>query len=122
MFMQLFRQWRKMCVVAILKWVAVTINTILLVFGIIVAIFGALLWKTDLTEYPEEVDIIVDVVFYFVFCCCIGHGRSDHHQVPIGLRHWCNPLANRISDRRRKCRSSATGTVKDIVCLFVCRN
>jgi len=44
-----------MCVVAILKWVAVTINTILLVFGIIVAIFGALLWKTDLTEYPEEV-------------------------------------------------------------------
>jgi len=44
-----------MCVVKLLKWVAVTINSLLLVAGIIIAIFGVLLWKTDMNTFGEEV-------------------------------------------------------------------
>ena len=44
-----------MCVVKILKWLAVTINSILLTAGIIITIFGVILWKTDLNTFGEEV-------------------------------------------------------------------
>jgi len=44
-----------MCVVKLLKWVAVTINSLLLVAGIIIAIFGVVLWKTDMNTFGEEV-------------------------------------------------------------------
>lgn len=41
--------------VRFLKWVAVTINSILLTAGIIIAVFGVILWKTDLSTFDEEV-------------------------------------------------------------------
>jgi len=43
-----------MCVVKILKWLAVTINSILLTAGIIITVFGVILWKTDLNTFGEE--------------------------------------------------------------------
>jgi len=44
-----------MCVVKLLKWVAVTINSLLLVAGIIIAIFGVILWKTDMNAFGDEI-------------------------------------------------------------------
>lgn len=44
-----------MCVVKLLKWMAMVINSILLTTGIIIAIFGVIMWKTDLNTFGDEV-------------------------------------------------------------------
>jgi len=40
-------------VVKLLKWLAVTINSILLTAGLIVTIFGVILWKTDFNTFSD---------------------------------------------------------------------
>jgi len=41
-------------VVKLLKWIAVTINSLLLIVGLIVTIFGIILWKTDFNTFSDE--------------------------------------------------------------------
>lgn len=43
-----------MCVLKLLKFFAVAINSILLIAGILITIFGVILWKTNLNTYGEE--------------------------------------------------------------------
>jgi hypothetical protein len=38
-----------------LQWVAVTLNVILLIVGVVVTIFGVILWKTDFKTYDDKV-------------------------------------------------------------------
>ena len=70
-----------MCVVKLLKWIALTINSILLIAGIIIAIFGVILWKTDIRSFDDSVQYFLQFYYYHNFRISVVRLRENNSTV-----------------------------------------